>query len=81
MGEPVILRPPVATGIVPMLTEMLARAKRGEIDQLALVYLETNSTRNDYGVWISDGNRTLSLIGAITDLQYTALRLHNEAQG
>lgn len=83
MSEPTTLRPGFTTGIVSMLTELLRRAQAGEIEQVALVYIEPNG--NGYGTWISDratpGGSTLKLVGAIADLQWTALMSHNEQQG
>jgi len=82
MADPVAIRPTFNTSIVSMLTELLRRAKEGEIAQIAFVFTEPDSF--GYGTWISDrdtAGSTLTMIGAIADLQYTALRLHNEAQG
>lgn len=81
MSETAELRPDFSTGIVSMLTELLRRAKAGEIGQVALVFTETKSAF-DYGTWISDREvgSTLTLIGAIEDLKFTVLTLHNEQQ-
>ena len=84
-GDLTELRPPPTTGIVAMLTEMLRRAKAGEIAQLALVCVDAGG--NGYSTWISDReadtmgpHASLVLIGAIADLQFTALQIHNERQ-
>lgn len=81
MSDPATITPTFNTGIVSMLTELLRRAKAGEITQVATVFTESGDT-GAYGTWISDrdGGSTLSLIGAIADLQFTALTLHNEQQ-
>lgn len=75
------LTPSFNTGIVSMLTELLRRARAGEIGQVAMVFTE-HGDPNAYGTWISDraSGSTLTLIGAIADLQFTALSLHNEQQ-
>lgn len=75
------LTPTYNTGIVSMLTELLRRAKGGEISQVALVFTEAGGGRG-YGTWISDneGGSTLQLVGAIADLQFTALTAHNKQQ-
>lgn len=86
MTEPTVLKPGYSPGIVPMLTELLRRAKAGEIAQIAVVHLNANG--DDYGTWISDrehelpgGFATLKLVGAVADLQFTILQLHNQQQG
>lgn len=82
MSDAVQLKPGFNTGIVSMLTELLRRAHAGEIAQVALVFTEPEST--GYGTWVSDGatgHDTLRLVGAIADLQFTVLTLHNRANG
>jgi hypothetical protein len=76
------IKPDFNTGIVSMLTELLRRAKAGEIAQVAMVFTE-KADEHAYGTWISnrESGSTLSLIGAITDLQFTVLQLHNRQQG
>lgn len=85
MSEPTQLKPGYSPGIVPMLTELLRRAQAGEISQVAVVHMNPNGV--DYGVWISDrdqtepgGHGTLALLGAVSDLQFTILQLHNQQQ-
>lgn len=78
---PTALKPDFNTGLVSMLTELLRRAQGGEINQVALVFTEPGDDHK-YGTWISDRTEgsALLLIGAIADLQFTALTLHNEQQ-
>lgn len=86
MSEPTSLPVPNNSGLVPMLTRLLHKAQRGEINQIALVFMEPDS--NGYGVYISDRDGelapgthpTLALIGAVTDLQFTLLTAHNKEQ-
>lgn len=85
MSDPVSLKPGYSADLVPMLTELLRRAQAGEITQAAVAYL--GSDRAEYGTWISNraeqgahGHSTLALIGAVTDLQFTLLTLHNQQQ-
>ena len=72
---------PFNTQSVSMLTELLRRAQAGDLAQVAIVFTEKGNEGN-YGTWISDREEgsTLTLIGAITDLQWSVLRLHNEQQ-
>lgn len=83
MSEPTPLRADYNTGMVSMLTELIRRAKAGEISQIAMVAIEPVGDR--YSTWISDrgpgaDHSTLKLIGAVADLQWTLLQVHNEQQ-
>lgn len=84
MADPTQLRPPVTPSMVVMLTELLRRAQAGEIAQIAIVSLGADGV--GYGTWISDrgeseiAHPTLALIGAVTDLQFELLTIHNQGQ-
>lgn len=85
MSEPTQLRPPVTPQLTVMLTEILRRAQAGEIAQVALVALGMDG--DTYSTMISDrsadapnDHATLKLIGAVTDLQFELLNLHNQRQ-
>lgn len=64
--------------LVPFLTEMLARAQRGELDMVAFA-----AVKADGGflacVTAADDTHLLRLCGAIADVQYMAARALNES--
>lgn len=78
------IKPGYTPGLVPMLTELLRRAQAGEVAQVAIVILAAEG--DAYSTWISDRGEsaiqhpTLALVGAVADLQFELLTLHNQRQ-
>ncbi len=81
MSDPIALRPAYSADLVPMLTELLRAAKAGDLNQVAVAWIGT--APHAYGTWVSNREvegSTLSLLGAVADLQHTILCLHNDQQ-